>query len=169
MTFATPQDQANYLANKSAFDGVDSAFYQQFANANPTVTGLLSDFVYPPRAAKEDGSFSSAMQKAVFAGTERPSGPHALLADLATAYGAQPGGLWSGLANIFTHSTDAQLRATAYEALSYVPGTKVLGNRTDQLGRVGVAIQFTEYVNGPTNTPILSLLQPDTYSKKTPP
>lgn len=172
MTFATPQDQANYLANKSAFDGVDSAFYQQFANANPTATGLLSDFVYPPRGAKEDGSFSSPMQKDVFAGTERPNGPHALLADLATAYGAQPGGLWSGLANILTNSTDAQLRATAYEALSYVPGTKVLGNRTDQLGRVGVAIQFTEYVNGPTYTLIVSsstgyLLQED-ISKKAP-
>jgi hypothetical protein len=156
MTFATPQDQANYLANKSAFDGVDSDFYQQFANANPTVAGLLDDFVYPARAAKEEGKFSSALQKDVFAGTERPNGPHELLTDLATAYGAQPDGLWTGLSNILENSADAQLRATAYQALSYVPGTKVVGNRTDQLGRVGVAIQFTEYVNGPTDTLIVS-------------
>jgi len=49
----------------------------------------------------------------------------------------------SGLITILRNSTNAQLRATAYQAFAYVPGTKMLGDQKDQLGRVGAAIQFT--------------------------
>jgi hypothetical protein len=174
ISFATPQDETNYLANKSAFESEFSdSDNADFPTDNATAPGLLNDWLYPPRGPEEDGSFSSQMQKDVFAGTERPNGPQALLADLATTYGPQPGALWAGLANVLTNSIDAQLRATAYEALSYVPGTTVLGNRKDQLGRVGVAIQFTEYANGPTDTLIVSsstgyLLEEDTSSTEPP-
>jgi hypothetical protein len=153
ISFATPQDQANYLANKSAFD---SEFSKSVATATegPTATGVLYDSLFPP--ANQDGANLSQIQKEVFAGTERPNGPHALLADLAAADDAQPGDLWGGLLVILGGSNDAQLRATAYEALAYVPGTSVLGDRKDQLGRTGVAIQFTYYANGPTDTLIVS-------------
>ncbi len=158
ISFATPQDQANYLANKSAFESEFSKSDDaDFPAGNTTAPGLLYDWVYPPRGPKEDGSFSSQLQKDVVAGTERPSGPQALLADLTASLDAQPEDLWAGLFTILRDSTNAQLRATAYQALSYVPGTKVLGNRTDQLGRPGVAIQFTSgYANSGTDTIIVS-------------
>ncbi len=143
LSFATAQDRANYLAHRSAFD---SEFSESVSTAvgteDPAATGLLSDFVFPPRPAKDNGKLSR-MQEQVEAGTERPNGPQALLADLTASLDAQPDDLWAGLLTILTNSTDPHLRATAYEALSYVRGTKVLGNHTDQLGRAGVAIQFT--------------------------
>jgi hypothetical protein len=158
ISFATPQDQANYLANKSAFDSEfsRSVGMELAGTDDPTATGLLGDSVYPPRAPKENGNLSQ-IQEEVEAGTERPNGPQALLADLTASLDAQPEDLWAGLFTILRDSTNAQLRATAYQALSYVPGTKVLGNRTDQLGRVGVAIQFTSgYANSGPDTIIVS-------------
>jgi hypothetical protein len=134
---------------------------------DPTTMGLLSDLVYPPRRPKDNGKLSQ-VQEEVEAGTERPDGPQALLADLTASLDAQPEDLWAGLSNILTNSSDAQLRATAYEALSYVPGTKVLGTRTDQLGRSGVAIRFSSgYANSGTDTVVVSpstgyLLENDT-------
>jgi hypothetical protein len=47
--------------------------------------------------------------------------------------------LWGDFSEILLSSTSAQLRATAYAALSYVPGTQVIGNETDQLGQPGIA------------------------------
>jgi hypothetical protein len=167
ISFATPQDQANYLANKSAFGSEFSlSVGTSVGTDNPTATGLLYDHVFPPRGPKEDGANISPIASEVFAGTERPNSPQALLADLTAALDAQPGDLWGGLVTILRDSSDAKLRATAYEALSYVPGTTVLGNRKDQIGRAGVAIHFTYYVNGPTDTLIVSpstgyLLQDD--------
>jgi hypothetical protein len=158
ISFATPQDQANYLANRSAFESEFSKSDDaDFPTGNTTAPGPLYDWLYPPRGPKEDGSFSSPIEKEVDAETERPNGPQALLADLTADLDAQPEDLWAGLFTILRNSTNAQLRATAYEALSYVPGTKVLGNRTDQLGRPGVAIQFTSgYANSGTDTIIVS-------------
>ncbi len=160
ISFATAQDQANYLANKSAFDAQLATTFGGLVGApsahDPTATGMLYDHVFPPRGPQDDGTFPSQMARAVAAGTERPNGPKALLADLTASLDAQPGDLWGGLLTILRSSTDAQLRATAYEALAYVPGTRVLGNRKDQLGRVGVAIHFTYSVNGPADTLIVS-------------
>jgi len=47
------------------------------------------------------------------------------------------------------------LRSTAYAALAYVPGTKVLGNQTDLLGRSGVAISFDRALAGGGETLIV--------------
>ena len=158
ISFATPQDRANYLANKSAFDSEfsRSVGVELAGTDDPAATGVLTDGVSPPRAPEENGDLSQ-IQEEVEAGTERPNGPRALLADLTASLDAQPEDLWAGLFTILRDSTNAQLRATAYEALSYVPGTKVLGNRTDQLGRAGVAIQFASgYANRGTDTIIVS-------------
>jgi hypothetical protein len=160
ISFASPQDQANYLANKSAFDAELATTFGDLVGAppahDPMAKGMLYDHLFPPRGSQQDGANFTQIQKAVLAGTERPSGPQELLHDLSLSLDAQPGDLWSGLVTILRDSTDAQLRATAYEALAYVPGATVLGDVKDQLGRVGVAIHFTGYVKGPTDTLIVS-------------
>jgi hypothetical protein len=66
--------------------------------------------------------------------------------------------VFDGLLDILRASTPSRLRATAYRALSYLPETKVLGTRTDQLGRSGVAIAFT----GDPYTGVVVIVSPST-------
>lgn len=47
------------------------------------------------------------------------------------------------LASILATSNSSRLRATAYRALSSLPDKRVLGTKTDALGRSGVAISFS--------------------------
>ena len=159
IAFASAQDQANYLANKSAFDATFSA---QFAAPDPTATGLIADDLYkyhPAQAPPAPAGMSpadAAIYREVMALTVRPDSPRALLADLRLAFSPQADDLWGALVTILRSSTSPQLRATAYQALSYVPGTTVLGNQKDQLGRAGIAIHFPEYAGGPADTLIVS-------------
>jgi hypothetical protein len=68
----------------------------------------------------------------------------------------RPEVLWDSLTGLLLSSTSARLRATAYSALAYVPDTTVLGSKTDQLGRSGIAISFTHDSTGTTQTLIVS-------------
>jgi hypothetical protein len=173
ISFASAQDQASYLANKAAFEKAFNSQVSMATGGDPTAKGLFYDHLFSPRKPERLGTMPGESQYKiritgeVMAGTERPDGPQALLAELTTAMDSEPTMLWGGLTTILRESTDAQLRATAYEALSYVPDTTVLGNVKDQLGRAGVAIRFTGNVNGPTDTMIVSpatgyLLETDT-------
>ena len=152
IAFAGAQDRANYLANKSAFD---TEFADAFGTADPAATGMISDFLYPARGLKDEGKLTP-IQSEIFNGTERPGSPQELLHDLKLYMGGQPSGLWDGLITIVRDATDAQLRATAYQAFAYVPGTTLLGDRKDQLGRAGTAIQFTDHADGWTQTIVVS-------------
>lgn len=139
--FATPRDQAAYEADKSAFPDLHYM----------TLSGVYSDFVghnnQPPQPWE----------------TSPPSDPRTLISDIsghtaaslqhgedkesaaeAHADATAPAALWVDLSRIIESATSARLRATAFAALSYVPGTKVLGSRTDQLGRSGVAVSWTD-------------------------
>jgi hypothetical protein len=165
ITFASPQDRANYLANKSQFD---LRYYELFGTDDLTATGLVFDSVSPTPEPSNDPSVTPIAND-VYNETERPGSPQELLRDLTLSFDGQPADLWAMLFTILRHATDSQLRATAYKALAYVPGTTMLGNRTDQLGRVGPAIEFADPGDGTTQTIILSpstgyLLEDDTSS-----
>lgn len=107
------------------------------ATAHGTIIG---DLVQPyPSSGGDEGS--------------PPSDPQKLLSDIVgdqlpganTAYpDANPVALWGALSNLLFASTSPQLRSTAFAALSYLPGTEVLGGQTDPLGRSGTAISFTD-------------------------
>lgn len=82
-------------------------------------------------------------------GTSPTGDPQTLLSEISAAAhqgtspvspASNPYYFWSALQNVLLTSTSTQLRATAFAALSYVPGTKVLGSQTDSLGRTGTAI-----------------------------
>lgn len=134
-TFATPQDQAAYEADRGAFPVVQSE----------ATDGVITDGVSRKQSPQEPWEASP------------PNDPQSLISEVAsysasalgkndptTASGQlDPSLLWRDLSLILTTSASAQLRSTAYAALAYVPGMRVLGNRTDQLGRSGVAISFT--------------------------
>jgi hypothetical protein len=152
ITFASSQDRANYLANKSAFD---TQFADSMVTSDPTASGLIADWLYPARGRKDEGTLTP-LQSQIFNGTERPGSPQELLHDLTLYFDGEPSDLWSGLITILRDSTDAQLRATAYQAFAYVPGTTTLGNQKDQLGRAGAAIQFSDHADGWTETIIVS-------------
>jgi hypothetical protein len=170
VSFASAQDRANYLANKSAFD---TRFANSLVTSDPTASGLIGDWLYPTRGRKDEGTLTP-LQSEIFNGTERPGSPQELLHDLTLYFDGEPSDLWSGLITILRNATNAQLRATAYQAFAYVPGTTMLGNQKDQLGRAGAAIQFTDHADGWTETVIVSpttgyLLQDESsYSNSAP-
>lgn len=138
VSFATPQDKATYLTDESAFDR------QMFISASWPDGKVMDDYVindpgWPLHISQE---------------THPPTDPQALITeDLAfptMSHGVvspnrtpePPWVIWTDLSKMLTDSPSAQLRATAYAALAYVPYTKVLGPQTDQLGRSGIAISF---------------------------
>jgi hypothetical protein len=101
--------------------------------------------------------------------TSPPSDPEKLITEIWNQYVSATGGphqpglkaerpevLWDSLTGLLLSSTSARLRATAYSALAYVPDTTVLGSKTDQLGRSGIAISFTHDSTGTTQTLIVS-------------
>lgn len=151
VTFATSQDAASYAANKSAFD---SNFLQpqSFPADDPTGTGVVSDILTPH-------AWEQQQPASVWGTSSPPTDPQTLLADLAYVRGTLPSerqeNKWGGLMHIMSDSTNPQLRATAYRALEYMPDTTVLGTETDQIGRTGVAVEFTGYP-GDTDTIIVS-------------
>lgn len=81
-----------------------------------------------------------------------PSDVKTLLADIAGSTvpkaGASPandaGWYWTDLGNVLVASTSPQLRSLAFTALKYLPGVTVLANQTDQLGRAGTKLSFTD-------------------------
>jgi len=160
ITFNTPQNKANYQANESAFDAEMATTFADLVGApsaqDPTATGLQSDDLLTD---EKQGNLT-AIQAEVFNGAENPSGPRALIADLTTAFSADPSYLFGSLTSILRDSTNAQLRATAYEALKYVPGTTVMGNVKDQLGRPGIEISFAGTTTRPSETqaPIYTMI-----------
>lgn len=102
---------------------------------------IITDIVQPyPSSGGDEGS--------------PPSDPQTLLSDIEagdqlpganTVYpAANPSALWDALSSFLFDSTSPQLRSTAFAALSYLPGTEVLGDQTDPLGRSGTAISFTD-------------------------
>jgi hypothetical protein len=164
--FATPKDQAIYLANKSVL--------KNQLSYNPLVTGVFEDKMFPSKGASQPVWVTSP-----------PSGPRTLIKDIWDQYVSATGGphqpglnagrpevLVTSLTQLLLASTSAKLRATAYRALAYVPYTTVLGAQTDQLGRSGIAISFTHDGTGTNQTLIVSpvtgdLLELDQTQKKT--
>jgi hypothetical protein len=151
VTFATPQDAASYAANKSAFD---SKYLSSFTypTGDPTGTGVVSDHLVPH-------AWEAQQPASVWQTSSPPTDPQTLLADLTHIRGTLSSesleNMWGGLVNILRSSTNPQLRAAAYRALEYVPDTTVLGTETDQIGRTGVAFEFSGYP-GDTDTIIAS-------------
>ncbi len=173
ISFPTVQDRATYLANQSAFDAAIDAKDPQYP---ATKAGLQMDQI-------QKGSGSPAVYE-----TSPPSDPQTLLAELwqrdlaslgiksaanVKAYlGHKNDDLWMALGDLL-NSPIARLRATAYAALSYVPGSKVVGNATDELGRTGIAVSWMPpfpgngftYIISPTTGNLLEtdLIQGHTY------
>jgi hypothetical protein len=151
VTFATSQDAASYAANKSAFDSkyLSSSMYP---TGDPTGSGVVSDHLTPH-------AWDAQQPASVWGTSSPPTDPQTLLADLVHIRGTLSSERleeqWGGLMYILGNSTNPQLRATAYQALKYVPDTTVLGTETDQIGRTGIAFQFTGYP-GNTDTIIVS-------------
>jgi hypothetical protein len=141
VTFATPKDAASYAANKSAFD---SKYLSPptYPTGDPTGTGVISDHLVPH-------AWEQQQPASVWGTSSPPTDPQTLLGDLGHIRGTLSSerleDKWGGLMNILRSSTNPQLRATAYQALKYVPDTTVLGTETDQIGRTGVAFEFTGY------------------------
>ncbi len=162
-----------YLANQSAFDAAIDAKDPQYP---ATKAGLQMDQI-------QKGSGSPAVYE-----TSPPSDPQTLLAELwqrdlaslgiksaanVKAYlGHKNDDLWMALGDLL-NSPIARLLATAYAALSYVPGSKVVGNATDELGRTGIAVSWMPpfpgngftYIISPTTGNLLEtdLIQGHTY------
>jgi hypothetical protein len=151
VTFATSEDAANYAANKSAFDSKYLSSFM-YPTADPAGTGVVSDHLVPH-------AWEAQQPASVWQTASPPTDPQTLLVDLTRIRGTVSSesleNMWGGLMNILRSSTNPQLRATAYQALKYVPDTTVLGTETDQIGRTGVAFQFTGYP-GDTDTIIAS-------------
>ena len=151
VTFATSQDAASYAANKSAFD---SRYLPppMYPTGDPTGTGVISDHLTPH-------AWEQQQPASVWGTSSPPTDPQTLLSDLVGIRGTLSSErleeTWGGLMNILRSSTNPQLRATAYQALKYVPDTTVLGTEPDQIGRTGVAFKFTGYP-GNTDTIIAS-------------
>jgi hypothetical protein len=149
-TFATPQDQATYLANKSAFE--NSLPY------DPTAHGVYEDKFFPTHDSTQPTWVTSPPTDAQTLITEvwnqyvaaQGPGPHPGM------NAERPEVLWDSLTQMLLSSTSAQLRATAYDALAYVPYTTVVGTQTDQLGRSGIAVSFTHDSTGTIQTLIVS-------------
>jgi hypothetical protein len=140
--FATPQDRVNYEANKAAWD---HAFGGAANPVNPVDNAVAFDSVKGPVANQ-------------FEGIALTSDPQTLISEVGAAEGRDPLDLQTGLTEILYNSASARLRSTAFAALAYVPGTKVLGNRTDARGRPGVAISF----NLPNESPETMIVDPST-------
>lgn len=172
ISFPTAQDKATYLANQAAFDTAIDGKDPQYP---PTKAGLqMSQIV------KGNGSPPPWQ-------TSPPSDPQTLLAELwksdlaslgiksaenVRAYlGHKNDDMWMALGDLLNSPTP-RLRATAYAALSYVPGSKVVGNATDELGRSGIAVSWMPhpgngftYIISPTTGYLLEkdLIQGRTY------
>lgn len=161
LSFATPHDQADYEANKSAIDG-------QLLRRGWPLPGRST-------GVSGDGTNKSGVGKPqpVWV-TSPPNSPQMLITEIARGDAAQfsaappgknlsaaravaqdPDGVWGGLTSLLTASTSPQLRATAFTALQYLPGTKVVGSQTDQLGRSGTAIVFEDHDVTPWETDTL--------------
>jgi hypothetical protein len=152
-SFLTPQDKATYLANQSAF-------HSGQLGHGAMASGVVEDHML--RTSTNSGGSQPVWE------TSPPSDPQTLLTEIWSQFegrtpranpnlaAVRPGVLWQGLADLLLNSTDAQLRATAYKALAYVPETQVLGDQADQVGRSGVAIRFTGDGAGITTTLIVS-------------
>jgi hypothetical protein len=149
-SFATPQDRATYLANKSAFDSS-----QQLPSG--MATGVYEDKFFPSQDSSQPVWAKSP-----------PTDPQTLINEIwdqyLSSYGSgphphagaeRPEVLWDALTGMLLASTSARPRATAYSALAYVPYTTVLGSRTDQLGRSGIEISFTHDSTGTIETLIV--------------
>lgn len=143
VSFASPQDQAAYAANKSAVDS-------ELAKRGIALPGQSG-------GPTSDGPTDPGQPQPAWV-TSPPSDPQALIQEIAASDAARsagkdesaawdiahdPDGLWMALTSMLNVSvTSPQLRAMALEALSYVPDTKVVGGETDSLGRPGTAIVF---------------------------
>jgi hypothetical protein len=177
ISFPTPQDKTTYLANQSAFDAAIDAKDPQYP---PTKAGLQMDQTYKGNGSPPPWQASP------------PSDPQTLLSELWKNDLASQGiklsslsegalksvlankgpDMWDALGDLLTSPT-AQLRATAYAALSYVPGSKIAGNATDELGRSGIAVSWMPpspgngftYIISPTTGNLLEkdLIQGHTY------
>jgi hypothetical protein len=174
ISFPSAQDKATYLANQAAFDAAIDGKDPQYP---PTKTGLQMNQV-----VKGNGSPPPWQ-------TSPPSDPQTLLSELwksdlaslgiksadnvkAYAVGHKNDDMWMALGDLL-NSPIARLRATAYAALSYVPGSKIDGNATDSLGRSGIAVTWMPpfpgngftYIISPTTGNLLEkdLIQGHTY------
>jgi hypothetical protein len=144
--FLTPQDRATYRADPTAFDQQinERAAIWNGGHAR-TFSGPVSDHVSPGASSQEP-----------LWGTFAPKDPRALIRDIrkqivvpapnpahAGLEAQFPALLFGTLSSLLVNTTNPHLRAIAYAALAYVPGTYVLGDQKDQLGRAGIAISFS--------------------------
>jgi hypothetical protein len=138
VSFATPQDRATYLTNESAFS-------QKMAMPAPWPVGkvtnddVINDPGRPLHISQEDHPPTDP-QALIKEDLAFPTMSHGVVSPNRTP--EPPWVIWTDLSQMLMNSPSAQLRATAYAALAYVPYTKVLGPQTDQLGRSGIAISF---------------------------
>lgn len=141
-SFATPQDQATYEAHKSAFD-------RRFIGHNPTAArGVIADSVVlndnqPQEVWLANPTSDPKTLVSEITASERPSLRN-------------PAVLWVALLRVLLSSPSPRAHATAFAALSYVPGTKVVGGESDHLGRAGTAISFTNPPEDSVSTLIVS-------------
>jgi hypothetical protein len=116
-SFLTGQDRATYLAHKAGFDS---------GGLNGFMTG----------APVEDQMSSGDGTRLPVWATSPTSNPRRLASEIGST------NLWSALTELLSQSTSSKLRSTAYAALAYVKGAKVLGGRKDHLGRSGIEITY---------------------------
>ncbi len=134
-SFATPQDQANYEANKASFDK-----HVGGRALNPTEPKTLKSDKVSSRDPKGRNPLPAWWNSQV-------SSPQNLLADIAQIQGplsqTSAFSFFGELGLVMTSAISPQFRSMAFAALKYVPGVTVIGNQTDQLGRSGTEISFT--------------------------
>jgi hypothetical protein len=151
-SFLTPKARATYLAHRRAFKAT-------YIGEGPMIKGVIEDRLYPaPRQATKPPAWmamrSSDPQGLVNAiwrhflannGEVVASQTWSRAAESNPASAVQhqwPWDLWQDLTSILLNSTSAVQRSTAYRALAYVPHARVLGTRSDQLGRSGLGISM---------------------------
>lgn len=151
-SFLTPNDKAIYLAHRRAFNAT-------YIGQGPMIKGVIDDQITPaPRQATKPPAWMAmrssdplALINAIwrhFLAENRQvvasqTWSRAAESNPASAVQHQwPWDLWQDLASILLNSTSAAQRSTAYRALAYVPHARVLGTRSDQLGRSGLGISM---------------------------
>ena len=145
-SFLTPRDRASYRADPSAFASqIDRAVRSWDGGAHTgNYAGLIWDHLNPgagPPATPWETSPPRTPRRLiseVWKQTIVPP-PNPARVGLKADW---PALLFGTLFNLLVDSTSPRLRSTAYAALAYVPGIRVLGRQKDQLGRPGTVISL---------------------------
>ena len=149
ISFPTRRDRTIYLANRSAFDA--GAIGQSMTRSVITDGISRGDGSYLPIWESSPTSDPLTLLNEIC--TQRPSKQHVSAGTLA---GEPPALIWNALNELLIDAPSSKERAAGYKALAYLPGAKVVGPRTDQLGRRGVELDFTNTYSNLRETLIVS-------------